>query len=37
MITFSHVYGRISRDVVERMMEVYRDLDGRAGGLGVWT
>jgi uncharacterized protein (DUF952 family) len=34
---FPHVYGRISRDAVEGMMEVQRDADGRALGLAVWS
>lgn len=36
-ILFPHVYGRINRDAVERMMEVQRDTDSRAVGLRVWT
>jgi uncharacterized protein (DUF952 family) len=34
---FPHVYGRITRDAVEAMMEVQRDEDGRAMGLTVWS
>jgi uncharacterized protein (DUF952 family) len=34
---FPHVYGRVSRDAVQGMMEVQRDPDGRAVGLAVWT
>ncbi len=34
---FPHVYGRINRDAVERMMEVRRDTDNRAVGLVAWT
>jgi uncharacterized protein (DUF952 family) len=34
---FPQVYGRISRDAVERVMEVQRDADGRAAALAVWT
>jgi uncharacterized protein (DUF952 family) len=33
---FPHIYGRISRDAVEGVMEVQRDADGRAVGLAVW-
>ncbi len=33
---FPHVYGRINRDAVERMMEVQRDTDGNAVALAVW-
>ncbi|MCA1693246.1 MAG: DUF952 domain-containing protein [Actinobacteria bacterium] len=34
---FPHVYGRINRDAVKRMMELQRDTDGHAVGLVVWT
>jgi uncharacterized protein (DUF952 family) len=34
---FPHVYGRINRDAVQRMMEVQRDTDGRAAALAVWA
>ncbi|MBP2402100.1 DUF952 domain-containing protein [Streptomyces syringium] len=34
---FPHVYGRISRDAVEGMMEVRRDEEGTALGLEVWS
>lgn len=34
---FPHVYGPISRDAVEGMMEVERDETGRATGLAVWS
>jgi uncharacterized protein (DUF952 family) len=33
---FPHVYGCISRDAVQGLMEVQRDTEGRAVGLGVW-
>jgi uncharacterized protein (DUF952 family) len=33
---FPHVYGSISRDAVEDVMEVQRDADRRAVGLTMW-
>ncbi|MEU1377022.1 DUF952 domain-containing protein [Streptomyces triculaminicus] len=34
---FPHVFGRITRDAVEGMMEIQRDEEGRATGLAVWS
>lgn len=34
---FPHVFGRITRDAVEGMMEIQRDEEGRATGLTVWS
>ena len=34
---FPHVYGCINRDAVEGMMEIYRDADGHAVELAVWS
>ncbi|GAA3070192.1 DUF952 domain-containing protein [Streptomyces olivoverticillatus] len=34
---FPHVYGRITRDAVDGMMEIQRDETGRATGLAVWS
>ncbi|MFI9722567.1 DUF952 domain-containing protein [Streptomyces sp. NPDC052396] len=34
---FPHVYGRISRDAVDGMMEIERDEERRAVGLAVWS
>ncbi|MEU7167851.1 DUF952 domain-containing protein [Streptomyces morookaense] len=34
---FPHVYGRITRDAVEGMMEIQRDETGTATGLAVWS
>ncbi|MER0246148.1 DUF952 domain-containing protein [Streptomyces sp. HSW2009] len=34
---FPHVYGHVNRGAVAGMMEVERDADGRAVGLGPWS
>ncbi|MFI9204623.1 DUF952 domain-containing protein [Streptomyces sp. NPDC053048] len=34
---FPHVFGRITRDAVEGMMEIQRDEEGRATELTVWS
>ncbi|MBF9067207.1 DUF952 domain-containing protein [Streptacidiphilus fuscans] len=34
---FPHVYGHITRDAVEGMVEILRDADGRATGMAPWS
>ncbi|MEE4495084.1 DUF952 domain-containing protein [Streptomyces sp. BE230] len=34
---FPHIFGRINREAVERIMEIQRNEDGSATGLAVWS